>query len=160
LNTKRIIALLAALIIALVSASPALADRDHRGRKLRGIKWHARGQAFCATRTLAFGSSVIITRGSCFVVSVIRERHRTFLAFLRPGVVVPAGRFVALDSRAGLVLRQRAVYLVPIITTAVLVPANTIAIVPVEVEDFDSSVVIIPLEATSPQVRVVFNIRG
>ncbi len=154
----RLTSLILALALVATAALPAAADNEHRG-KPKWVRVHPRGQVFCPSSTLVSRGGVVIERGRCFVVSVIRERRGAFLAFFQPGVVVPAGNVIALSSPLGVRLREQVVFLVPIATTAALVPVNTIVFVPVREEFFGAQEALLLMEPASPGVTVIFNVR-
>ena len=152
----RFVSLVMLLVLPLTMVSPAAADHE-REWKRRKVRFHDRGELFCPSATLLF-DDVIIERGRCFVLSVLREPHGTFLAFVAPGAGIPAGQLI-LTSPGGFRLRQRILFLVPIRTQVVLVPVNTITFVPVRVEDFGPRLAIVLIGARHPGVTVVFNVR-
>ncbi len=154
----RLVSLILALALVAAAAPPGAADGEHRG-KPKWVRVHPRGQAFCPSNTLVSRGGVVIERGRCFVVSVIRERRGTFLAFFQPSVVMPAGNVIALSSPLGVRLREQVVFLVPIATTAALVPVNTIVFVPVQEEFFGAQESLLLVAPASPSVTVIFNVR-
>ncbi len=161
----RLVSLLLALALVAAAAPPGAADSEHRGKasehrgKAKWVRVHPRGQAFCPSNTLVSPGGVVIERGRCFVASVIRERRGTFLAFFQPSVVVPPGNAIVLSSPLGVRLREQVVFLVPIATTAALVPVNTIVFVPIQEEFFGAQESLLLVAPASPSVTVIFNVR-
>lgn len=156
MRVLRLVSLAVLLVLPLALVSPAAANRD-KFKHLR-IRVHERGELFCPSSTLVF-DDVIIQRGRCFVLSLLREPHGTFLAFAAPDAEIPRGQLVRLTTPAGIRLRERIFFLVPIRPSVVLVPVNTITLVPVRIEDFGTRVAIILIGTPRPNVTVIFNVR-
>jgi hypothetical protein len=116
------------------------------------------GRLFCPRATLVF-SGRFIPAGRCFALSVLRDTRGTFLAFVEPGVRIPPGQLVRLSTPAGAKLRGRIFFLVPVQTSVVLVPINTIALVPVRIEDFGPRLSITVISQPAPNVTVIFNVQ-
>ncbi len=114
------------------------------------------GKVFCPSTVLIHGN-IVIQPGRCFTLAVLRNVQGTFLAFAEPGIGIPPGQLVRLTTPAGAKLRGRIFFLVPIQTTAILVPVNTIALVPVRVEDFGPRVSITIINTPSPNLTIIFN---
>ncbi len=114
------------------------------------------GKVFCPSTVLIHGN-IVIQPGRCFTLAVLRNAQGTFLAFAEPGIGIPPGQLVRLTTPAGAKLRGRIFFLVPIQTTAILVPVNTIALVPVRVEDFGPRVSITIINTPSPNLTIIFN---
>ncbi len=114
------------------------------------------GKVFCPSTVLIHGN-IVIQRGRCFTIAILRNVQGTFLAFAEPGIGIPPGQLVRLTTPAGAKLRGRIFFLVPIQTTAILVPVNTIALVPVRVEDFGPRVSITVINTPSPNLTIIFN---
>src|SRR5690349_9100246 len=128
--------LLTACVIATLAASPAAAGPGPKGGPgapspgQQAMVRHA-GDPFCPTRTLVAGT-VIIPAGQCFMLSVLRDRTGTFLAFVPQGERIPPGQLVRLNTPAGPKLKGR-LFLIPLTTTAALVPFNTMTLVAAQI---------------------------
>ncbi len=153
----RIVAAIVLVVFAVSSAAVAGPYKAKPGKPLR-VKIHTQGQVFCPASALVFGN-IVITSGRCYVVYVLRDVRGTFLAFAPPGAFIPPGQLVRLSTPAGAKLRGRIFYLVPIQTTAVIVPMNTISLVAFRAEDFGPQMVLILTSAPSPNVSVTFVVR-
>ncbi len=151
----RIISLVVALVLALSFVAGASAAP--RWERVRVVSV-GEGQVFCPRATLVF-SNVFIPAGRCFALSVLRNTRGTFLAFAEPGVLIPPGQLVRLSTPAGAKMRGRIFFLVPIQTPVVLVPINTIALVPVRIEDFGPRLSITVISQPTPNVTVIFNVQ-
>jgi hypothetical protein len=151
---------LSALVATAAAAAPGRPKgRDHPGgpkSKAVKIKHLQRGELYCPTAALVFGN-VIVQSGRCYTLFVLRDAAGTFLAFGQPGI--PPGQLVRLNTPAGAKVRGRLFYLVPIHTTAVLIPTNTITMVAVRAEDFGPRLAIVLVGVPVPNVTVVFDVR-
>ena len=116
------------------------------------------GQRFCPSSALVLGN-IVIPAGRCYTLLLVRETGGTFLAFAAPDLGIPPGQLVRLTTPAGAKLRGRIFFLVPIQTTTVLIPVNTITLVSVRVEDFGPKVAFVVVGRPSPGVTVVFSVR-
>ncbi len=114
------------------------------------------GKVFCPSTALIHGN-VVIPAGRCFTLAVLRNAQGTFLAFAEPGIRIPPGQLVRLTTPAGAKLKGRIFFLVPIQTTAVLVPVNTVTLVPVRVEDVGPRVSVTIISTLTPNLTVIFN---
>lgn len=114
------------------------------------------GNVFCPSTVLIHGN-IVIQPGRCFTLAVLRNAQGTFLAFAEPGIRIPPGQLVRLSTPAGAKLKGRIFFLVPIQTTAVLVPVNTVTLVPVRVEDVGPRVSITIISTPTPNLTVIFN---
>jgi hypothetical protein len=112
------------------------------------------GDPFCPTRTLVAGN-VIIPAGQCFMLSVLRDRTGTFLAFVPQGERIPPGQLVRLNTPAGPKLRGR-LFLIPISTGAALVPLNTMTLVAANIVQLATGVrfVLTGLPASVPPIDI------
>lgn len=117
-----------------------------------------RGQAFCPASALVF-RGIVIQPGRCYVLLVLRNSGGTFLAFAAPDTRIPPGQLVRLTAPAGAKLRGRIFYLVPIQTSAVLVPVNSVTVVAARVEDFGPQVSIVLVDTPVPNLTVIFDVR-
>jgi hypothetical protein len=122
------------------------------------IKMHEPGELFCPRAALVFGT-IVIQPGRCYVLLILHDARGTFLAFTSPEAKIPPGQLVRLSTPAGAKVRGRIFFLVPIRTTAVLVPADTLSLVAVRVEDSGPKLSIILIGTPSPNVTIVFNVR-
>jgi hypothetical protein len=89
------------------------------------------GETFCPTKALVSGN-VVIPAGGCFMLSVLRDRSGTFLAFVPQGERIPPGQLVRLDTPAGPKLKGR-LFLIPLSTGVHLVPINTLQLVAAQI---------------------------
>ncbi len=151
----RIVSLAVAQVLALsfLASAPA-APKWERAR----VESVGEGRVFCPRAALVF-SNVFIPAGRCFALSVLRDTRGTFLAFVEPGALIPPGQRVRLSTPAGAKVRGRIFFLVPIQTPVVLVPVNTITLVPVRVEDFGPRLSITVISQPTPNVTVIFNVQ-
>ncbi len=116
------------------------------------------GQLFCPSSALVF-EKMVIPGGRCFTLLLVRETAGTSLAFAEPELGVPPGQLVRLNTPAGAKLKGRIFFLVPVQTTIILIPVNTITLVPVRIEDFGPRLMIVLLGTPSPNVTVIFSVR-
>lgn len=136
--------LLTVLMVAALAALPAVAGPGPKGGPAappgQGQKPVVRdaGQVYCPSRPLVSGN-VIVPAGRCYMLSVLRDRTGTFLAFVPQGERVPRGQLVRLDTPAGPKLKGR-LFLIPLSTGVGLVPLNTLRLVPAQISDFGSVV--------------------
>lgn len=136
--------LLTVLMVAALAALPAVAGPGPKGgpaappgQGQKPVVRHA-GEAFCPTRPLVSGN-VIIPAGRCFMLSVLRDRTGTFLAFVPQGERIPPGQLVRLDTPAGPKLKGR-LFLIPLSTGVGLVPINTLQLVAAQILNLGSVV--------------------
>ncbi len=115
------------------------------------------GQAFCPSGALIYGN-IIIPGRQCYTLSVLRDTRGTFLAFVPPGERIPPGQLVRLTTPAGAKLRGR-LFLVPIHTSAVLVPVNTVTLVATRIEDYGPQTAIVLVGTPAPNLTVIFSVR-
>ena len=115
------------------------------------------GQVFCPPGALVYGT-VIIPAGQCYLLSVLRNGGGTFLAFVPPDTKIPPGQLVRLNTPAGPKLKGR-MFLVPIQTSVVLVPVNTVMLVATRIEDFGPRLAIVLVGTPSPNLTVVFSVQ-
>jgi hypothetical protein len=153
MRETRFLALAAALVLALTTASPAAAGPGGAHQKIQLVQ---PGHVFCPATPLIRGN-VVIPSGRCYSLGILRDTRGTFLVFAEPGMSIPPGQLVRLTTPAGAKLRGRIFFLVPIQTTTVLVPVNTIEVVPVRVEDLGPRVSITVVSTPSPNVTIIFN---
>lgn len=146
-------AALAVVVLTLVLV--ALAQAGPRWAREREVVV-PQGRVFCPSTVLVRGN-IVIQPGRCFNLAIVRNIQGTFLAFTEPEIGIPPGQLVRLSTPAGAKLRGRIFFLVPLQTTAVFVPVNTIVLVPVRVEDFGPRVSITVINTPSPNLTVIFN---
>ncbi|MER3455784.1 MAG: hypothetical protein C4303_01075 [candidate division GAL15 bacterium] len=126
--------------------------------KEQRVKLYRAGETFCTSRTLVWGTGAVVVEDRCYVVALVRKPEGTFVAFLDPGVHVPPGQLVRLNTPAGAKLRGRIFYLVPV-RTVVAVPVNTLVVVPIRVEEEGSRLNLILTAPQAPTLTVVFSVR-
>lgn len=153
MRETRLIALTVVLTLAVATASTTEADSRGRHGKVEVVE---QGQVFCPSATLVF-RNVVIPRGHCSVLTVLRNTRGTFLAFVEPREEIPRNQVVLLTTPVGVKLRRRILFLVPIQPAIAVVPVNTIALVPVRVVDFGPRLSITVISQPSPNVTVIFN---
>lgn len=152
---SRLIALSLIVVAVLTLAAPGSAHDRVRRKRFGG------GDVFCTSRALVAGS-LLIDRGRCFRLAVLRDRRGAFLAFLDPAVMLPVNRRVWLGSPAGVAVRKRVVFLVPIRPAArvvTVVPVNAVQVVSVVVEDAGPRVTIVLGGAPVVHGVVAFRVR-
>ena len=125
------------LMITALAIPPATAAADPPGST---VVVRREGDPFCPTRTLMSGNVVIPV--GCYVLSVLRDARGTFLAFAPPDAGVSPGQRVRLDTPAGPGLKAR-LLLMPLSTTAELVPLDTITLVTAQVQYLRMQVAIV-----------------
>ncbi len=151
LRTLSAAAILVVLAVVAATAAP--------GPKVRPVKLYEEGEGFCPSAALVYGN-VIIEPGRCYTLFILHATSGTFLAFGPPGPpMIPPGQLVRLSTPAGAKVRGRFFYLVPIQTSVILVPVNTVALVGVRVEDLGPRVSIALIGVPAPNVVVIFNVR-
>lgn len=146
------------LLLALALTVTASAAPKSKGPKPAKIKVHAAGELFCPTSALFYGGVVIAT-GRCYIVYAMRDSRGTFLAFADPNAKIPPGQIVRLSTPAGAKVKGQIFYLVPIQTTAVIMPANSIMLVGIRAEDFGPRYSVTIVGIPTPNLSVVFNVR-
>lgn len=145
--------------VTVLLAAPALAGPKGGGGPQgppQKVLTRAEGQAFCPSAALVYGN-VIIPAGRCYVLSVLRNGGGTFLAFVPPDAKIPRGQLVRLNTPAGAKLNGR-IFLVPIRTTAVLLPVNTVTLVATRIEDFGPQLSIVLVGTPVPNLTVVLSV--
>lgn len=145
------------LVVLLIVAVVGIAAEAKPAKPLK-VKAYGQGQVFCPTTVLIAGGIVIQT-GRCYTLYVIRDGRGTFLAFAQPQAFIPPGQIVRLSTPAGAKARAKIIYLVPIRTTVVLLPVNTMTLVAVRVEDFGPQVAVVLTSVPAPNLTVVFQVR-
>ncbi|MGH2397267.1 MAG: hypothetical protein ACRDFW_09805 [bacterium] len=155
---RRIGSLVLCLLLVLALTATASAAPKSKGPKPAKVKVHAAGDLFCPTNVLVYGG-VVISAGRCYLVYALRDSRGTFLAFAAPNAKIPPGQIVRLSTPAGAKVKGRIFYLVPIQTTAVLMPANSIMLVGIRAEDLGPRYSVTIVGIPSPNVGVIFNVR-
>jgi len=138
------LALSALVLTSLSTMSPiwAYADKDKERHEDRArhtkIKEYEEGRAFCPSRALVIGGT-IVPAGRCYQVAVLRDHRGTFLAFMDPEVRIPHGKIKRLEGEEGRKIKTRIFFLVPIQRTAqiAVIPVNTIQLIRLREEDED-----------------------
>ena len=128
-------------------------DKDHHSKHFT----RNRGVLFCPAAPLVYGNIIIPAR-QCYVLSVLRDDRRTFLAFVPPDAHIPPGQLVRLNTPAGPKLKGR-MFLVPIETAVVLVPVNTVTLVATRIEDTGPRLAITLLGVPVPNLTVIFGVQ-
>ena len=147
-----------ALLVALSMATISVGAPGPKAKPLK-VKVFAQGEAFCPSATLVYGG-VIIQAGRCYSLFILRDGTGTFLAFGPAGPsTIPPGQLVRLNTPAGAKVKGRIFYVIPIRTTAVLMPANTITLVAVRVDDFGPKLSITLISVPTPNLVVIFTVR-
>ena len=146
------------LILILFLTTVAVAAPAPKGPKPLKVKVHTAGELFCPSAVLVFGN-IVIQSGRCYVLIVLRDSRGTFLGFAAPEAKIPPGQIVRLSTPAGAKVKGRIFYLVPIQTTAVIVPMNSVTLVAVRADDFGPKLSITLIGTPVPNLTVVFNVR-
>ena len=115
------------------------------------------GQAYCPAAALVY-DSIIIPGGRCYLISVLRDSRGTFLAFAPEDSHIPPGQLVRLNTPAGPKLKGR-LFLVPIHTTAVIVPVNTVTLVATQIQDSGAHLSITVVGTPVPNLVVSFSVQ-
>ncbi|HXF82398.1 MAG TPA: hypothetical protein VNN19_06580 [bacterium] len=147
-------------LIVILAAGPFAAAGPAKAKPAKPlkIKVHAQGQAFCPSAALVFGN-IVIASGRCYTVYVLRDARGTFLAFAAADAKIPPGQLVRLNTPAGAKLKGRIFYLVPLQTTAVVVPMNAIMLVAFRAEDYGPSMTLVLTGTPAPNLSVTFAVR-
>src|SRR2546425_11550313 len=124
MRISRVIAMTIVLVLAITSFWPAL-PAEAKPAKPAKVKNYKAGEVFCPAGLLVFGNSVIQS-GRCYLLFVLRDDRGTFLAFAAPDTKIPPGQLVRLHTPAGAKLKGRIFYLVPIRTSAAVVPMDSV----------------------------------
>ncbi len=159
MNALRGVAL-AVLAVSILTTATLGGPGGHgpKGGRPPSVKVLRQGEAFCPSAVLVF-HNVAIQPGRCYVLLVQRTVQGTFLVFAAPDARIPPGQLVRLNTPAGAKLRGRIFYVVPIQTTAVIVPVNTITVVAARIEDYGPQVSIVLVGTPVPNLAVVFTVR-
>src|SRR3972149_68509 len=139
------------------------ARRTGAGGKAAG-RWgpaaaaRAEKQATYCPGVRLFAGGIAIQSGRCYVLFVLRDRRGLFLAFAQPGLRIPPGQLVRLNTPAGAKVKGRIFYLVPIRAIGLVVPVDHIVLTAIRVQEVGSRVVII-LSPGGTRVTVDFERR-
>lgn len=150
----RAIAVLLSLILALALTATLSAAPGPKAKPIK-VKVVPAGELFCPSIALIF-DAIIIQSGRCYTLFVLRDSRGSFLAFAAPEARIPPGQLVRLTTPAGAKLKGRIFYLIPLRANVVLVPLNTVILVPVRIDDFGPSLTI---TLTNANVSVTFRVR-
>lgn len=150
--------LIATVLVGFLSIAVVGIAAEARPAKPHKVKAYTQGQVYCPASVLVAGG-VIIQTGRCYTMYVIRDARGTFLAFAEPQSFIPPGQLVRLSTPAGAKVKGRIFYLVPIRTTAVLLPMNTITPVAVRVEDFGPQMAFVLTSVSAPNITLIFQVR-
>jgi hypothetical protein len=145
-------------VLAVVVLTPVLVATAQAGPRVGHGKEMVvqQGKVFCPSTALIYGN-IVVQPGRCYTLAVLRNTQGTFLAFAEPGIRIPPGQLVRLTTPAGAKLKGRIFYLVPIQTTAVLVPVNAVTLLPVRVVDEGPRVSLTIISTLTPNLTVIFN---
>ena len=146
------------LALALIVTSASWGAPGPKADKPPKIKELKAGDLFCPSAVLVL-SNIIIKSGRCYLLFVLRDDRGTFLAFADPNAKIPPGQVVRLSTPAGAKVKGRIFYLVPIQTTAVVVPTNSVTLVAVRVADFGSRLSLTIVGTPTPNLTVIFSVR-
>jgi hypothetical protein len=92
--------------------------------------------------------NVVIPVG-CYLLSILRDKWATFLAFAPLEARISPGRLVRLDTPEGLGLKGR-LFLIPFSTPAVLVPLDTMTLVAAQIEYLGAQIAITLTDLAAP----------
>jgi hypothetical protein len=92
------------------------------------------GETFCPPKALVYGT-VIIPRGRCYLIAVLRESAGTFLALAPANTPMAPALPVRLDTAGGFRLKK-SLFVVPLSMEAAAVPLNTLRFVPARIDDW------------------------
>lgn len=152
------VAVVVLILMVTLSAAAAGGPPKSKPGKPAKIKTHAQGQAFCPAAALVF-NTIVIAPGRCYLVYVLRDGRGTFLAFAAADAKIPPGQIVRLSTPAGAKVRGRIFYLVPLRTTAAVVPMNSMTLVAFRAEDYGPSMTLVVTGTPTPNLSVTFVVR-
>lgn len=151
-NVFRVVTL--TLCSLLLVAAAAVAKPPHAKK----AKWFRAGEAFCPNYALIAPGDGVVIHERCYTLALVRMGDSSYLAFLDPEVRIPPGQLVRLNTPAGAKLKGRILYLVPV-HPKVIIPSNTVVVVPVRVEDEGSRLTVVLSTPGDPSLTVVFSTR-
>lgn len=151
---------LAGVMMLTVAALPAAAGPASRpGGLPRPMEITSRkaGEVFCPTVGLVY-RGVVVPAGRCYLIAVLRDTTKMFLAFAPEDSHLPPGQLVRLDTPAGPKLRGR-MFLAPIPTYSFLAPENTVRLVDTQIEDTGTHLSITVVGTPIPNLVVIFDLQ-
>jgi len=154
-RTLLVLTLILALIVGPTLAPAARAGEPPSGREGEPLRAQ---QPYCPRAVLIFGG-IIIRADRCYALLVLRDTRGLFLAFADANAKIPPGQLVRLRTPAGAKLKGRIFYLVPIRTSAVLIPMDSIAPVSGRVQRAGTQLTIV-ITNLGPGASVVFQVRS
>jgi len=157
MRIARVITLALVLVLTLTTLSVAGPSNKGKSKPIK-VKSYRAGDLFCPTGVLVLGN-IVVQKGRCYVLFVLRDNRGTFLAFAAPDAKIPPGQIVRLSTPAGRKLKGRIFYLVPIRATAALVPMNSVTLIAIREEDFGPQLSLTIVGTPSPNLTVIFNVR-
>lgn len=158
MKVMRIIALMLVLVMTLSTVAAAGPSNKPKPAKPLKVKSYKAGAPFCPAGLLVFGN-IVVQSGRCYVLFVLRDSRGTFIAFADPAVKIPPGQIVRLSTPAGAKVKGRIFYLVPIRTTAVLVPMNSLTMIAVRADDYGPQLSLTIIGTPNPNLTVIFTVR-
>jgi hypothetical protein len=95
----------------------------------------------------------------CYILFMLRDDRGTFLAFAAPEAKIPPGQLVRLHTPAGAKLRGRIFYLMPIRTSAAIIPLDSVRLIAIREEDFGPQLRLTLVGTPTPNLTVIFDVR-
>ncbi len=137
---SRLLASLLAAFLVLVLVAPATEAGPYKAEKPKPekamkklIKVTRQGDSYCFDSAIVHGGVVVAT-GRCYTFYLVRNTSGAFLAFGPPGPpMIPPGQLVRMNTPAGAKTKGRLFYLVPAPVQVIVIPVDTIVVVPVRV---------------------------
>jgi len=157
MRIARVITLALVLVLTLTTISVAGPSNKGKAKPIK-VRSYKAGDLFCPTGVLVLGN-LVVQKGRCYVLFVLRDSRGTFLAFAARDAKIPPGQIVRLSTPAGAKLKGRIFYLVPIRTTAAIVPLNSVTMIAIREEDFGPQLSLTIVGTPSPNLTVIFNVR-
>ncbi len=158
MRITRVITLMLVFVLAFTAlAAAAPANKDNPAKPIK-VKSYKAGDLFCPRAVLVVGN-VVIQSGRCYLVFVLRDARGTFLAFAARDAKIPPGQLVRLNTPAGAKLKGRIFYLVPIRTTAAIVPMNSVTLIAIREDDFGPQLSLTIIGTPTPNLTVIFSVR-
>src|SRR2546428_13292891 len=127
MRISRVIAMTIVLVLAITSFWPAL-PAEAKPAKPAKVKNYKAGEVFCPAGLLVFGN-IVIQSGRCYLLFVLRDDRGTFLAFAAPDTKIPPGQLGRLHTPAGAKMQGPTFYLLPIRTSAAVVPMDSVMLI-------------------------------
>ena len=157
MRISKVIAMMIVLALATTSFLPVLPAQAKPAKPAK-VKNYKAGEVFCPAGLLVFGN-IVIQSGRCYLLFVLRDDRGTFLAFAAPDTKIPPGQLVRLHTPAGAKLKGRIFYLVPIRTSAAVVPMDSVMLIAVRADDFGPQLSLTIVGTPAPNLTVIFNVR-